>query len=120
MQEADHPEAPTRRFKPIWVATPDLQPGMVIADAVLGSAGGYATLKISPGGVISDETIVQLMVKGIECVAIVNAAPMSEADFALACSAHAARLQEIFSATSQPASLALLNALLARGPSQWQ
>ena len=120
MQNADIPETPSGRFKPLWIPTEELKPGMVIADAVSGSSGSYATLRISAGGVISEETIAQLLVKGIECVAIVNTAPLTEPDYALAQQRYAARLEEIFGAAPHADCLALMAALIAKGPSPWQ
>jgi hypothetical protein len=120
MQDAKLLAIASGRLRPIWISTQDLQPGMVIAESVQGVTGGYATLKISAGCVLSEETIVQLVVKGIECVAIVNPTPLPEQDYDAACKAYEARLREIFGEPPAPDCLALMNALLARGPSQWQ
>jgi hypothetical protein len=57
-----------------------------------------------------------LIVKGIECVAVVNPSPPSEAEYALTSDTYQARLQQIFGSTPNPQCLALLEALLQRGP----
>ena len=106
----------TARLRPLWRPTLELQAGMVIAKTVTASSGGYATMTLSAGGTIEDATIAQLIVKGVECVAVVNTAPPSEADYALATDHYQTRLQHIFGATPNPHCQALLDALLRRGP----
>jgi hypothetical protein len=94
----------------------DLKAGMVIAKTVSGAWGGYATMTLREGGVITDETIAQMIVKGIECVAVVNTNPPSEHDYAQAVQAYQARLLEIFGATPNAACQELLDAMRKRGP----
>lgn len=100
----------------LWVTTFDLRPGMVIAQPVRALSGGQETLYIRAGGEISEDTISQFIVKGVECVAVVDDRVPDEARSARAVAAHTARLQQIFGPEPNPACQALLDALLHCGP----
>lgn len=104
------------RLRPCWRLTVELKPDMVLAKPVTASSGGYATMSLSAGGMLTEETIAQLMVKGIECVAVVNTDPCSEGDYALAAQSYEARLHQIFDATPNAHCQDLLTAMLLRGP----
>lgn len=104
------------RLRPCWRPTMALKPGMVLAKPVSASSGGYATMTLSPGGIIAEETIAQLIVKGIDCVAVVNTNPLSARDYALSLKKYQTRLQQIFGPEPNVHCQALLQAMLARGP----
>lgn len=94
----------------------ELKVGMVLAMPVTGSSGGYATMQLSAGGSITEEMIAQMLIKGIECVSVVNQDPPCERDYALSVQQYESRLREIFGPQPDEHCLNLLNALLARGP----
>jgi hypothetical protein len=73
-------------------------------------------MSLSAGFSLTEETIAQLVVKGIECVAVVNTEPVSEADYALAVQSYEARLHQIFEQTPNANCQSLLAAMLLRGP----
>lgn len=104
------------RCRPLWKSVLDLKVGMVLAAEVTGSSGGYVTMQISAGGIITEEMKAQMFIKGIACVAVVNTAPPSESDYAFAAQDYETRLREIFEPQPDPHCQNLLNALLARGP----
>jgi hypothetical protein len=104
------------RLRPVWRTTLELKAGMVLAKPVSAASGGYATMSLSAGGSITEETIAQMMVKGIECVAVFNTEPPSEAAYARATEQYTARLQQIFGPAPTPNCQALLDVLLLRGP----
>ena len=119
--ESDRPNepaatAPGARLRPVWRTTLELKAGMVIAKPVSAASCGYATMSLGAGGSITEETIAQMMVKGIECVAVVNTDPPGEAAYALATQQYTARLQQIFGPAPTPNCQALLDAMLRRGP----
>jgi hypothetical protein len=104
------------RTRPCWRLTMELQPDMVLAKEVTASYGGYATLQLSAGVALTEETIAQLVVKGIECVAVLNTDPPGAGDYALLQQTYEARLRQVFEPTPNAACQALLTALLLRGP----
>ena len=114
--EADSGDAYEARLRPCWRLTMELKPGMVLAKPVSASSGGYATMSLSAGISLTEETIAQLMVKGIECVAVVNTDPCSESDYARAVQSYEARLHQIFEPTPNAHCQDLLTAMLLRGP----
>ena len=119
--EFDQPEPaapfmPETRLRPCWVSTMALKPYMVLAKSVSAASGGYATMSLPAGATLAEETIGQMIVKGIECVAVLNTEPMSEADYALATQSYEARLGQIFGPERTEHCQALLDALLRRGP----
>jgi hypothetical protein len=89
---------------------------MVLAKPVSASSGGYATMSLSAGGILAEEIIAQLVVKGIECVAVVNTDPLIKADYARAEQVYEERLHLIFGAEPNAHCQALLDAMLMRGP----
>ena len=109
-------DTPAARLRPVWRTTLELQAGMVIAKPVSAASGGYATMSLSAGGTITEETIAQMMVKGIECVAVFNTDPPAVPEYARATEQYAARLRQIFGPEPTPNCQALLDALLQRGP----
>ena len=79
--ENDSDKPRVARLRPCWRLTIELKEGMVLAKPVVASSGGYATMSLGAGGVLTEETIAQLMVKGIECVAVTNTDPPSEVEY---------------------------------------
>ena len=116
MEDDEIPVKSEARCRPCWKYVNDLKVGMVLAKPVDGSSCGYVTMQISAGGTISEEMIVQMLTKGIECVAVVNKDPLPEKDYALAVQQYENRLREIFGPQPDEHCLNLLTALLARGP----
>ena len=114
--ETAEPVMPEARLRSCWVSTIALKPGMVLARPVSAAAGGYATMSLPAGATLAEETIGQMIVKGIECVAVLNTEPMGEADYAVATQAYEARLGQIFGPQPSDHCQALLDALLRRGP----
>ncbi len=60
-----------------WLPTVDVRPGMTLARPLVGHAGGVETMYVAEGAPITANTIAQMVVKGVECVAVVvdDAAP---------------------------------------------
>jgi hypothetical protein len=108
--------ASAARLRPVWRSTMELKEGLVLAKPVSAASGGYATMQLSAGVKLADETIAQLIVKGIECVAVLNTEPPGAADYGRSAGLYQARLQEIFGAAPNPHCQALFDALLRRGP----
>ena len=104
------------RLRPCWRLTIELKAGMVLAKPVVASSGGYATMSLGAGGALAEETIAQLLVKGIECVAVVNTDPPSEGDYAKEMRGYEERLRQIFEPAPNAHCEGLLNAMLQRGP----
>jgi hypothetical protein len=115
LQERE-PRDAAARLRAIWRPTLELKPGMVLAKSVSASSGGYATMSLSAGGMLTEETIGQMIIKGIECVAVVNTGPPGEAEYARTTQQYEERLQQIFGAQPNAHCQALLDALLRRGP----
>ena len=114
--EAVVPDMTHARLRPCWLSTLEIKPGMVLAKPVSAASGGYATMSLPAGVTIAEETIGQMIVKGIECVAVLNTEPMDAQDYAVATQAYEARLQQIFGPQRTEHCQALLDALLIRGP----
>ncbi|NVO08281.1 MAG: hypothetical protein HXX19_21120 [Rhodoferax sp.] len=104
------------RQRAVWHTTLELKPGMVLAKPVSASSGGYATMQLSAGVMLTEETIGQMIVKGLECVAVVNTDPPGEKAYAQVTEQYTARLQQIFGPQPNAHCQALLDALLRRGP----
>lgn len=116
MQDDEMPIKSEARCRPCWKSVHDLKAGMVLAKPVDGSSCGYVTMQISAGGTLSEEMIAQMLIKGIDCVAVVNQDPLPEKDYALAVQQYENRLHEIFGPQPNEPCLNLLTALLAKGP----
>ncbi len=99
-----------------WLPAMELEPGMVIARPVFGGAGLQMTIHLAVGSTITASTIAQLINKGVECVAVLQDAPLDEAPFASRLGAYESRLHEIFGPAPDENCRSLLEALLADGP----
>ena len=99
-----------------WRPTSELEPGMVIARPIVGTAGRRATIHIAVGNAITANTIAQLVNKGVECVAIVDAAEADPDAHARALRRYETRLGEIFGPAPDESCRALYAALFADGP----
>ena len=95
-----------------WLPTLALRPGMVIARPVEGYSGALMTMYLAAGAVISGNTIAQLIVKGVECVAVCEDSPLDAAADALAAASFQQRLDAIFGPQPDPACSALRAALV--------
>lgn len=116
MEQSEFASTPPPARGYCWRPTMDLAPGMVIAKPVVGAAGGRATMLLAAGGLITAETIAQLVNKGVACVAVVDSAPADEKTRADAARRFEARLHEIFGADPDTHCRALFDALIADGP----
>ena len=95
-----------------WLPTLALLPGMVIARPVQGYSGPLMTMYLAAGSVISGNTVAQLIVKGVECVAVRDDTPPDAAADAQACAGFQQRLDAIFGAQPSAACSALRAALI--------
>jgi hypothetical protein len=116
LSDDDSSEAYQARLRPCWRLTMELKPGMVLAMPVSASSGGYATMSLSAGIALAEETIAQLVAKSVECVAVVNTDPFSEGVYAQLVQSYEARLRQIFDASPNAYCQDLLDAMLQRGP----
>ena len=116
------PPAPAQPLAPptargySWQATMDLVPGMVIARPVVGTSGGRAAIHLAIGSVITANTIAQLVNKGVDCVAVVDADPPQAEIYAARVCRHEARLHEIFEPKPDETCRPLFEALIKNGP----
>lgn len=101
-----------------WRATSELQPGMVLARPIVGAQGSRATLLIGAGGTLTEATIAQLVMRGIECAAVLEPVAVPLEVLAAERSAYQARLQQIFGSQPDPSCQSLYTALLDLGPAR--
>ncbi|MDD5297538.1 MAG: hypothetical protein PHU46_11560 [Rhodocyclaceae bacterium] len=99
-----------------WLPTMDLRPGMVIARPITGTRGNRITLQLARGGVINVDTIAQLVIKGVECVAVYEDDPADRATESSTSERYQARLGEIFGQEPPTVCRGLYAALMAYGP----
>lgn len=99
-----------------WLPTVDVQPGMSVARPLVGHAGSVETMYVAVGAPITAQTIAQMVVKGVECVAVLDAAGAPDARTAPQAEAFERRLVEIFGATPNPPCQALMDALRRARP----
>lgn len=99
-----------------WLATMDLQPGMVIARPVVGTSGSRATMHLAIGSVITADTLAQLVNKGVECVAILDDHPPDPETYAGVVLRYEARLRQIFEPQPDDTCRPLFDALINNGP----
>ena len=109
--ETDPPQPPH-----CWLTTLELKPGMVIARPIQALQGGQEVLYIGAGGDISESTIAQLIVKGVECVAVVDDSTPDPNILATALDRQERRLHEIFGPAMNEDCQALFDALRLAGP----
>ena len=94
-----------------WRAVTELGPGMTLARPALGQQGSRATLLIGAGATLTDNTIAQLVARGVESVAVLDPLPAAE-QLAAATAAYEQRLDEIFGEPPADAATADLRAAL--------
>lgn len=105
-----------------WLPTVGVLPGMTLARPLLGHAGGVETMYVAEGSPITAHTIAQMVVKGVECVAVVvddATQPDGHAPAVLPApqaEAFERRLVEIFGAEPDPPCQALMDALRRARP----
>ena len=91
---------------------------MVIARPVLGTAGRRATMYLAIGSLITADTIVQLINKSVECVAVFDGQPQGSQIYADIVLRYEARLREIFAPAPDESCRPLFDALIKNGPCQ--
>ncbi len=99
-----------------WLPVLGLQPGMVIARPVVGLSGVLETMYLAIGAAITANTIVQLVTKGVECVAVVVPPESEVEDDDMLAAKFEVRLREIFGTEPDAACKALMNALTLARP----
>lgn len=114
-EPAQPPQVPAPRGYS-WLATMDLEPGMVIARPVVGTTGSRITMHLAIGSAITADTIAQLMNKGVECVAVMDDADVPPEILAEAVIRFEARLHEIFEPVPDISCRPLFDALIKYGP----
>ena len=112
---AQPPQVPTPRGYS-WLATMDLEPGMIIARPVVGTTGSRITMHLAIGSAITADTIAQLMNKGVECVAVMDDADVPPEILADAVVRFETRLREIFEPVPDISCRPLFDALIKYGP----
>jgi hypothetical protein len=100
----------------VWLPTVALQPGMTVARPVVGNSGVLETMYLAVGSTITTHTIAQMVVKGVECVAVRDDAAPEAASAAAAETAFRQRLAEIFGPQPDAGCRALMDALLLARP----
>jgi len=80
----------------LWLPVEELRPGMILARPVSGRIGQRLTLWLPVGTLITENTIAQLINKGIECVAVIDDDPPTEEQYVKLLEAAQARLRTIF------------------------
>lgn len=99
-----------------WRGVTELQAGMVLARPARAAHGSRATLLIGAGATLTESTIAQLIARGVECVAVLEACP-GDAEWAAVEVAYQQRLQQIFGGEpSDQGCSELLAALHKLGP----
>ena len=98
-----------------WLPTLAVEPGMVIARPVVGLTGVRETMYLAIGSQLTASTIAQMVVKGVECVAVLDPLPTEYSDDGPSIARFETRLGEIFGPQPNAACQALMQALrLAR------
>jgi hypothetical protein len=113
--EAAAPAAALPVFHYRWLPTIALEAGMVIARPVVGLTGVRETMYLAIGSQLTASTIAQMVVKGVECVAVLDPLPTEYSDDGPSIARFETRLGEIFGPQPNAACQALMQALrLAR------
>lgn len=79
-----------------WLPVDALLPGMTLARRVVGQTGGKAPMLLAAGTTLTASTIGQLMIKAVECVAVLNEHPPEADEYLALCQAYETRLRVIF------------------------
>ncbi|MCF8168155.1 MAG: hypothetical protein K9K38_16565 [Rhodoferax sp.] len=98
-----------------WLPTIEVVPGMVIARPVVGLSGVRETMYIAIGSTITTNMAAQLVVKGVECVAVFDTSNRDAGADDYAIAAFETRLQSIFGPSPDIHCTALMNALRLAG-----
>ena len=115
VEQTQPPQVPAPRGYS-WLATMDLEPGMIIARPVVGTTGSRITMHLAIGSAITADTIAQLMNKGVECVAVMDDADMPPEIPDDAVVRYETRLREIFEPVPDISCRPLFDALIKYGP----
>jgi len=89
---------------------------MVIARPVVGLSGVRETMYVAIGSTVTVNTIAQMIVKGVECVAVFDTSAQGFPDGAQSVAKFETRLKEIFGAEPDDACRALMDALIVARP----
>ncbi len=93
-----------------------LEPGMVVARPVVGRSGVLEIMYVAAGFTVNANTIEQMVIKGVECIAVVDASVQQTTDRNAAVAQFEARLAEIFGSHPNPACQTLMDALRIARP----
>jgi hypothetical protein len=110
--QSDHPDDLHYR----WLPTMALEPGMVVARPVVGRSGVLEIMYVAAGFTVNANTIEQMVIKGVECIAVVDASVQQTTDRNAAVAQFEARLAEIFGSHPNPACQTLMDALRIARP----
>lgn len=114
--ENTRPQEPAAERSYRWLPTVDVQPGMSVARPLVGSSGLLETMYVAVGSPITTNTIAQLIVKGVECVAVFDTEVPDEAEAAARVQQHELRLAQIFGPQPDTRCQALMAALRSARP----
>ena len=98
-----------------WLPVGELHEGMTLARPVTGLHGQWVTLRFAPGSALSADAIGQLMLNGVESVAVFHLGPVDDAAQASLRQHWAAQLQQVFGEVPTPSCQGLHAALLSFG-----
>ena len=98
-----------------WLPVGELHEGMALARPVTGVHGQWLTLRFAPGSVLSADAIGQLILNGVESVAVFHSGPVDDAAQASLRQEWAAQLQQVFGEVPTPSCQGLHAALLTFG-----
>jgi len=105
-----------RRRDYCWLPIAALEHGMVLAKPLARSLGQVATIFLAAGSRLTASTIVQMINKGVESVAVHCGARHDEASYTALAVQYEERLLQIFGDSPDDDCRALLDALLTAGP----
>lgn len=108
-------QVPPQRHQ--WLPIMSVVPGMVVARPVVGLSGVRETMYIAIGSPISTQTIAQLIVKGVECLAVIAPDDVETHVVADLVNSRISRLQEIFGNEPNESCRKLMTALASAGTS---
>ncbi len=89
---------------------------MVVARPVVGRSGVLETMYVAAGFTINASTIEQMVIKGVECIAVLDTTVHQTADRNAAIAQFETRLAEIFGSHPNPACQTLMDALRIARP----
>lgn len=94
-----------------WLPTMSVEPGMITARPIVGLFDVRETMYVAIGSTITVSTIAQMLVKGVECVAVFDNSTQELVGDDHPVSTFEMRLKEIFGTEPNAACRALMDAL---------